>query len=142
MCLPYEICAGLPYYLLYCTFGRVSVFIRACIPAIYLHSGRVAGSPVVLTIDGSGLTMTKKRTLFLLPKVRSSFNLPGFRCTSSRSFRIPDSSAKMALFLFPTFWGRFTQSWFFSGVWMWWDPSVPYPRSLIPYPFILHRSKV
>ena len=46
-----------------------SAFIPACIPAIYLHSGRVAGGPVGLTIDGSGLTMTKKMTLFLLPKL-------------------------------------------------------------------------
>ena len=42
MCLPYKICAGLPYCLLSCYFGRVSAFI----PAIYLHPGRVAGLPV------------------------------------------------------------------------------------------------
>ena len=109
-----------------CTRGRV----RACIPAIYLHSGRVAGLPVALTIDGSGLTMTKKKTLFLLPKLWSSFNLPGSRCTSSRSFRIPGPSVKMALFLLPTFWGLFGQSWFFWGVWMWWDLPLLLPGSL------------
>jgi len=63
MCLPYEICAGLFYPPRCCSFGRVSAFI----PAIYLHSGRVAGSPVALTIDGSGLTMTKKGPFFYYP---------------------------------------------------------------------------
>ena len=47
-----HLCPGLPYYLPYCTFARVSAFIRAFIPAIYLHSGRVAGPPV------AGLMMT------------------------------------------------------------------------------------
>ena len=58
MCLPYEIYPGLPYYLRCCTFGRASGFIRAYIPAIYLHLGPIAGGPVVLTIGGAGLTMT------------------------------------------------------------------------------------
>ena len=86
MCLPYKICPGLAYHPRCCFFGRVSAFI----PAIYLHSGPIAGGPVGMTIHGSGLTMTKKRTLFLLPKLWPSFNLPGSRCTSLRSFRVPD----------------------------------------------------
>jgi len=76
MCLPYTICAGLPYYPRCCYFGRVSGFIRAFIPAIYLHLGPIAGLPVALTIDGAGLMMTENRTLFLLPKVWPLFNLP------------------------------------------------------------------
>ena len=139
MCLPYTICPGLSYYPRCCYFGRVS----ACIPAIYLHSGRVAGSPVVLTIDGAGLTMTKNRALFLLPKVWSFFNLPGSRCTSSRSFRVPGSLAKRTLFLLPTFWGLFRWTRFFWGVWMWWDPSPPSPGPLPldPWPFTGQKYK-
>jgi hypothetical protein len=128
-----------PALLLLCPgLGCIRGRIRACIPAIYLHSGPIAGGPVGMTIHGSGLTMTKNRTLFLLPKVWSSFNPPGSRCTSSRSFRIPGPSAKMALFLLPVLWGRFTQSWVFRAVWVWWDPS----SSFVPSSFIFHRSKV
>lgn len=64
MCLPYAICPGLPYSPRCCYFARVSAYI----PAIYLHSGRVAGLPV------AGLMMTgpvdddEKVALFLLPK--------------------------------------------------------------------------
>ena len=120
-----------------CTRGRVSAFI----PAIYLHLGPIAGGPVALTIDGAGLMMTKKRPFFyylsfglllsLGPGSRPPGSLPGF-----------GSVGKKDPFLIPHVLGTLTQSRFFWGVGLWWDPSIPYPRSLIPYPFIRPRSKV
>ena len=60
--------------------------------------------------DGPGLTMTKNRALFLLPKLWPSFHplllVPVLRAPSLA----PGSLVGMALYLLPIFWGRFTQS--------------------------------
>ena len=123
----------LPALLLLCPgLGCIRGRIRACIPAIYLHSGRVAGSPVVLTIDGAGMMMTKNRALFLLPKVRSSF-YPLLLVPVLRA-RVPGSGfiGKMALFLFPVFWGFSGGLGFFRG-----SGCGGIPPSLIPGPLSL-----
>ena len=125
-----HLCPGLG-----CTRGRI----RAFIPAIYLHSGRVAGFPVDLTIDGPGLTMTKNRALFLSPKLWPSFYPWLLACVLRAPSLAPGSLAKRDLFLFPMFWGLFRVTRFFWGS----GCGGTFPSlSPVPYPLSLHPSPV
>ena len=135
MCLRYTICAGLPYYPRCCTFARVSAFI----PAIYLHLGRVAGLPVDLTIDGAGLTMTKKRPFFYY----LSFGPPSIPWSWLPSsglhpwLRVHWQKGPFIYYLY--FGGVYPKSVFLGG------RSVvgPFPSfSPVPHPLSLHPSPV
>lgn len=156
MCLPYEICPGLSYSPRRCSFARVS----ACIPAIYPHSGPIAGLQV------AGLMMTgrvdddeKKDPFFITQHLELFFPgslLGSLSCVADVTRPGPFFMGKhsgpslragpwlrvhwseWALFLLPILWGRFTQSGFFWAVGVWWDPC----SSFVPYPLTLHRSKV
>ena len=155
MCLPYHLCPGLPYHPGRCSFARVSAYI----PAIYLHSGRVAWLPV------AGLMMTgpvdddENRALFLLPNIWSSsplarcllrflrrgryasgpflYGVP-FRAFTPGRALAPGSSVGMGpLFITYTLGVVWPESVFLGGLGV-----VGPPPSFVPYPLTLHRSKV